>query len=144
MLSRAVAAASSSGSQAGGNGPSAHASTSHSAERTSTASRSPSSTVAGPSQTAPPNAAQAAYVATLESQLSSAREELTAAFRAQSQNAQRLLDLSEQLRQKEEMHKSGDHDLRLLKQETERCLRKERDLRDAAFEKDKVIEVCTA
>jgi len=48
------------------------------------------------------NPVRAAYTASLESQISSLRDELAAVYKTQGQNAQRLLAMNETLREKEE------------------------------------------
>lgn len=49
------------------------------------------------------NRVRAAYVASLESQITSLREELASIYKTQGQNAQRLLSMNEALREKEEL-----------------------------------------
>lgn len=87
------------------------------------------------------SAIRQSYITSLESQLSTTRDELASVYKTQSQNAQRLLVLNEQMREKEEAGKGEAIELRSLRDERERMMRRERDLRDAAGEKDKVIEV---
>lgn len=87
------------------------------------------------------NAIRQSYITSLESQLSTTRDELASVYKTQSQNAQRLLLLNEQMREKEEAGKGEAIELRSLRDERERMVRRERDLRDVAGEKDKVIEV---
>lgn len=87
------------------------------------------------------NLSRQAYIKSLESQLTTTREELSQLYKTQSQNAQRLLLLNEQMREKDENKQSETLELKTLREDRERAIRRERDLRDAAGEKDRVIEV---
>ncbi|CAO1634472.1 unnamed protein product [Sympodiomycopsis kandeliae] len=103
----------------------------------------------GPSDMQPPSlltssssdTARQAQITSLEAQLASTREELSQLYKTQSQNAQRLLLLTEQMKEKEDSKKSEAADVRSLKEQVDKYTRRERDLRDAAGEKDKVIEM---
>ena len=58
-----------------------------------------------------------AYIASLESQISSLRDEMAAVYKTQGQNAQRLLAMNETLREKEEVSRLASEDLRRTKEE---------------------------
>lgn len=68
--------------------------------------------------TAPISAAvRNAYIASLESQISSLRDEMAAVYKTQGQNAQRLLAMNETLREKEEVSRISSEDLRRAREE---------------------------
>ncbi|CAD6945268.1 unnamed protein product [Tilletia controversa] len=89
--------------------------------------------------TAPPS--NAAYVATLESQLISLREELAELYKTQGQNAQRLLVMNETLRERQDAERLSTDELRTLREERDRLVRKVQDYAEAMVEKDKSIQV---
>lgn len=83
---------------------------------------------------------QQAYVATLESQVSSLREELSSLYKTQAQNAQRLVHLTEQLHASAERYAQEHSEVIQLR--TERASR-EREREEAIQlrkEKDRNIE----
>ncbi|KAL9935419.1 hypothetical protein V8E36_005767 [Tilletia maclaganii] len=88
---------------------------------------------------APP--ANAAYVATLESQLSTLREELAELYKTQGQNAQRLLVMNETLRERQDAERLSTDELRLLREERDKLGRKAQDYAEAMLEKDRSIQV---
>ncbi|KDN48461.1 ATG16-domain-containing protein [Tilletiaria anomala UBC 951] len=88
-----------------------------------------------------PNAVQEAYVRSLEAQLSSMRDELAELYKTQSQNAQRLLVLNETLRERQDVGKASDDELRALRGEQERLQRAAQDAREALGEKDRTIQI---
>lgn len=86
------------------------------------------------------NPVQQAYVATLESQVGSLREELSSLYKTQAQNAQRLVHLTEQLHASAEKHAQEHSEVIQLR--TERASR-EREREEAIQlrrEKDRNIE----
>ncbi len=80
-----------------------------------------------------------AFIVSLESQLSSARAELAGQYKVQSQNAQRLLDLTESLRTHELAASSSAAQLQQMGTERERLQRALADGRAALAEKDRTI-----
>ena len=86
---------------------------------------------------------RAAYVTSLELQISTIRDEITAAYKTQSQNAQRLLVLTETLREGEERSRDEGEQLRGLRSEVDRLSRKVEEAREVKKEKEKAIEVGT-
>lgn len=88
-----------------------------------------------------PNPVHQAYLLSLESQLSTCRQELTSAYKSQSQATQRLLTLNEELFEKEQVKSSQLIELNRLREERERLITREKDLRDNSGEKDRVIEL---
>ncbi|KAK0551639.1 hypothetical protein OC861_000124 [Tilletia horrida] len=89
--------------------------------------------------TGPP--ANAAYVATLESQLGTLREELAELYKTQGQNAQRLLVMNETLRERQDAERLSTDELRNVREERDRLSRKAQDYAEAMVEKDKSIQV---
>ncbi|KAE8222701.1 hypothetical protein CF319_g4143 [Tilletia indica] len=89
--------------------------------------------------TAPPS--NAAYVATLESQLTSLREELAELYKTQGQNAQRLLVMNESLRERQDAERLSTDELRTLREERDKLVRKAQDYAEAMVEKDRSIQV---
>ncbi|KAG8907757.1 hypothetical protein FRB99_002256 [Tulasnella sp. 403] len=70
------------------------------------------------------NAVRNAYIASLESQISSLRDEMAAVYKTQGQNAQRLLAMNETLREKEEVSRGAADELRRAKEESVTLRRK--------------------
>ena len=83
---------------------------------------------------------RAAYVASLESQIGSLRDELASLYKTQSQNAQRLLLLTETLRDTEDRARAESEQLRSVRLELERVTRKIDDATNATKEKEKAIQ----
>ena len=86
-------------------------------------------------------AVKQAYITSLESQLQSMRDELATLYKTQSQNAQRLLVLNEQIRNKDEREREQTDETRKTNDEIMRLKRKEEDLRGVVGEKDKMIQL---
>lgn len=63
------------------------------------------------------NPVRAAYMQSLESQISSLRDELATVYKTQGQNAQRLLSMNETLREKEELSRVDTENLRKTREE---------------------------
>lgn len=86
-------------------------------------------------------AVKQAYITSLEGQLQSMRDELATLYKTQSQNAQRLLVLNEQIRNKDEREREQTDESRKTTEEMVRLKRKEEDLRGVVGEKDKMIQL---
>lgn len=82
-----------------------------------------------------------AYITSLERQLQSMRDEMATLYKTQSQNAQRLLVLNEQVRNKDEREREQSEETRKSNDELIRLKRKEEDLRGVVGEKDKMIQL---
>ncbi|KAG9025450.1 hypothetical protein FRB95_010133 [Tulasnella sp. JGI-2019a] len=98
---------------------------------------------AGPSGTGgsgEDNPVRNAYIASLESQISSLRDEMAAVYKTQGQNAQRLLAMNETLREKEEVARSGADELRRTKEEVIALRRKVDQHNDLTAEKDERLQ----
>ena len=89
--------------------------------------------------TPPANPVQEAYVKSLETQLSGMRDELATLYKTQSHNAQRLLLLNEQLRDKEGHSQTSSLELHTLREQREKLQRTATDLKESLGEKDKTI-----
>lgn len=94
----------------------------------------------GPSNL-PDNPVRVAYVASLESQITSLRDELAAVYKTQGQNAQRLLSMNETLREKEEQTRVNLEELRAVKEEVERLRRISKDHNEQIAEKNRALQV---
>lgn len=86
-------------------------------------------------------AVKQAYLVSVETQLRKARDELSALYKTQSQNAQKLINLSEQMRDKDDRERDAGEEMRRLNDEMAKVKRKEGDLRSVVGEKDKMIQV---
>ncbi|TFK57413.1 ATG16-domain-containing protein [Heliocybe sulcata] len=86
---------------------------------------------------------KAAYIASLESQISSLRDELATVYKTQGQNAQRLLAMTETLREKEEMSRLDAEDLRKTRDELAVLRRKVDQHSELMAEKERTVEVLT-
>ncbi len=84
---------------------------------------------------------RAAYVASLESQISSLREELATIYKSHGQNVQRLLAMNETLREKEELSRVDAENLRRLKEELAVLKRKVDQHAELMHEKDRTVQV---
>jgi DNA repair exonuclease SbcCD ATPase subunit len=82
-----------------------------------------------------------AYFASVESQLKTAKDELSTLYKTQSQNAQKLINLNEQMREKDDRERDTGEEVRRLNDEMTKVKRKEGDLRSVVGEKDKMIQV---
>ncbi|KZT21685.1 ATG16-domain-containing protein [Neolentinus lepideus HHB14362 ss-1] len=86
---------------------------------------------------------KAAYIASLESQISSLRDELATVYKTQGQNAQRLLAMTETLREKEELSRMDAEDLRKTREELAVLRRKVDQHNELMAEKERTVEVLT-
>lgn len=89
------------------------------------------------------SAVRNAYIASLESQISSLRDEMAAVYKTQGQNAQRLLAMNETLREKEEVSRLSSDELRRAKDDALVLRRKVEQHNDLMSEKDDRIQVRT-
>ncbi|KAG6911805.1 hypothetical protein DXG01_000052 [Tephrocybe rancida] len=87
------------------------------------------------------NPVRAAYMQSLESQISSLRDELATVYKTQGQNAQRLLSMNETLREKEEMSRIDSEGLRKSKDEITILKRKVDQHAELMAEKDRTIQI---
>ncbi|KAF8307513.1 ATG16-domain-containing protein [Clavulina sp. PMI_390] len=81
------------------------------------------------------------YISSLLSEISSLRDEVAAVYRTQSQNAQRLLSMTETLRDKEEMLRIESDQLRKAREELATLKRKIEQHDELMAEKDRGIQV---
>lgn len=88
------------------------------------------------------NPVRAAYLASLESQISSLRDELATVYKTQGQNAQRLLAMNETLREKEELARIDTEILRRAKDELAALKRRVDQHAEVMQEKDRTVQVC--
>ncbi|KAF8898507.1 ATG16-domain-containing protein [Infundibulicybe gibba] len=87
------------------------------------------------------NPVRAAYMASLESQISSLRDELATVYKTQGQNAQRLLSMNETLREKEELARIDTENLRKTREEAAVLKRKVDQHSELMLEKDRTIQI---
>lgn len=87
------------------------------------------------------NPVRAAYMASLESQISSLRDELATVYKTQGQNAQRLLAMNETLREKEEASRIETENLRKAREEVAHLRRKVDQHAELMAEKDRTAQV---
>nr|GAT47905.1 predicted protein [Mycena chlorophos] len=87
------------------------------------------------------NPVRAAYMASLESQISSLRDELATVYKTQGQNAQRLLAMNETLREKEEMSRIDSEALRKARDELAVLRRKVDQHNELMSEKDRTVQI---
>ncbi|KIK82894.1 hypothetical protein PAXRUDRAFT_707727 [Paxillus rubicundulus Ve08.2h10] len=87
------------------------------------------------------NPVRAAYMVSLESQISSLRDELASVYKTQGQNAQRLLAMNETLREKEEISRIDSENLRRTREEIERLRKKVDQHNELMTEKDRTAQV---
>ncbi|KAF8219247.1 ATG16-domain-containing protein [Tricholoma matsutake] len=87
------------------------------------------------------NPVRAAYMASLESQISSLRDELATVYKTQGQNAQRLLSMNETLREKEELSRIDSENLRKTKEEITVLRRKVDQHAELMAEKDRTVQI---
>lgn len=87
------------------------------------------------------NPVRVAYVASLETQISSLRDELANLYKTQGQNAQRLLSMNETLREKEEVSRIDSENLRKVKDEIAALRVKVGQHAELMAEKDRTIQV---
>jgi len=86
-------------------------------------------------------AVQAAYIASLESQVSSLRDEMAAVYKTQGQNAQRLLSMNETLREKEELSRIEAEALRKARDEIATLRRRVEQHDEIMLEKDRSVQI---
>lgn len=84
---------------------------------------------------------KAAYISSLESQISSLRDELATVYKTQGQNAQRLLAMTETLREKEELSRLESESLRRSRDEIQVLRRKVEQHNELMSEKDRTHQV---
>ncbi|KAK0473192.1 ATG16-domain-containing protein [Armillaria novae-zelandiae] len=99
-----------------------------------------SSTVFVPG-TSEENPVMSAYTSSLESQISSLRDEIAGAYKSQTQNTQRLLAMTETLREKEEASRIGDENLRKTRDELVVLRRKVDQHNELMAEKDRTVQI---
>ena len=87
------------------------------------------------------NPVRAAYIASLESQISSLRDELATVYKTQGQNAQRLLAMTETLREKEELSRIESENLRKVQDDAVVLGRKVEQHDELMSEKDRTAQV---
>lgn len=87
------------------------------------------------------NPVRAAYMASLESQISSLRDELATVYKTQGQNAQRLLSMNETLREKEELSRVDTENLRKTRDEVAVLRKKVEQHSELMAEKDRTAQV---
>ena len=89
------------------------------------------------------NPVRAAYTASLESQISSLRDELALVYKTQGQNAQRLLAMNETLREKEEELRIESQNYRQASDEIIVLRKKVDQHNELMSEKDRTAQVST-
>lgn len=82
-------------------------------------------------------------MASLESQISSLRDELATVYKTQGQNAQRLLSMNETLREKEELSRIDSENLRKTREDLAVFKRKVDQHAELMTEKDRTLQVST-
>jgi autophagy-related protein 16-1 len=87
------------------------------------------------------NPVRAAYIQSLESQISSLRDEVNAVYKTQGQNQQRLLAMTETLREREEMARVDGENLRKARDELTTLRRKTDQHNELMSEKDRTVQV---
>lgn len=87
------------------------------------------------------NPVRAAYITSLESQISSLRDELATVYKTQGQNAQRLLAMTETLREKEEFSRLESEQLRKSREEITALRKKVDQHNELMAEKDRTAQV---
>lgn len=87
------------------------------------------------------NPIRAAYITSLESQISSLRDELATVYKTQGQNAQRLLAMNETLREKEELSRVDSENLRKARDDIAALRKKVEQHNELMAEKDRTAQV---
>jgi len=87
------------------------------------------------------NPVRAAYIVSLESQISSLRDELASVYKTQNQNTQRLLSMTETLREKEEFSRIEAENMRRLQEEASILARKVEQHNELMAEKDRTAQI---
>ncbi|KAI0321112.1 ATG16-domain-containing protein [Amylostereum chailletii] len=106
-----------------------------------TVKQNPSSSTVFVPGTTEENPVRAAYIASLESQISSLRDELATVYKTQGQNAQRLLAMNETLREKEELSRIDSEGLRKAREDIANLKRKVDQHAELMAEKDRTAQV---
>ncbi|KAA1468619.1 ATG16-domain-containing protein [Dentipellis sp. KUC8613] len=107
----------------------------------SSVKQNPSSSTVFIPGTGEENPVRAAYIASLESQISSLRDELATVYKTQGQNAQRLLAMNETLREKEELARMDSDALRKTREEITNLRRKVDQHAEVMAEKDRTAQI---
>ncbi|PWY99317.1 autophagy protein 16, partial [Testicularia cyperi] len=89
----------------------------------------------------PGNPVHLTYIASLEQQLSTLRDEVATLYKTQGQNAQRLLLMNESLREKEHESRTLAETLSRLQAEHEKIRRQADDLGNVVGEKERSIQI---
>ncbi|KAJ3815048.1 ATG16-domain-containing protein [Lentinula lateritia] len=87
------------------------------------------------------NPVRTAYITSLESQISSMRDEMAGVYKTQGQNTQRLLAMTETLREKEELSRVDAEALRKSKDELTILRRKVDQHNEIMTEKDRTVQI---
>jgi len=87
------------------------------------------------------NPVRAAYTSSLESQISSLRDELATVYKTQGQNAQRLLAMNETLREKEELARLESENSRRSRDEVAALRKKVDQHSELMAEKDRTAQI---
>ncbi|KZT06796.1 ATG16-domain-containing protein [Laetiporus sulphureus 93-53] len=106
-----------------------------------TARPNPSSSTVFVPGTAEENPVRAAYIASLESQISSLRDELATVYKTQGQNAQRLLAMNETLREKEELARVESENFRKAREDIAALRKKVEQHNELMAEKDRTAQI---
>ncbi|PSR71331.1 hypothetical protein PHLCEN_2v12845 [Hermanssonia centrifuga] len=106
-----------------------------------TARANPSSSTVFVPGTSDDNPVRAAYITSLESQISSLRDELATVYKTQGQNAQRLLAMTETLREKEELSRIDSENLRKSRDDIVMLRRKVEQHNELMAEKDRTAQI---
>ncbi|GAA5939515.1 Atg16p [Sporobolomyces koalae] len=85
------------------------------------------------------DAVRLALIQSLEAELSTLRQDLSEQYKLQSHNSQRLLSLTDQLREAEERGREEREELRSLRHEVEGLREKQRTFRDVVADKEKQL-----
>ncbi|KAF8641133.1 hypothetical protein AX17_000775 [Amanita inopinata Kibby_2008] len=105
---------------------------------TAAKSTSGGGTIQGPFED---NLVLTAFTQSLESQISSLRDELAAVYKTHGQNAQRLLSMNETLREREEVSRVEAENLRKAKEEIASLRRKVDQHAELMAEKDRTVQI---
>src|ERR1700730_4815612 len=87
------------------------------------------------------NPVRAAYMVSLESQISILRDELATLYKTQGQNAQRLLSMNETLREKEELSRINAENARQAREELAFLRKKVEQHAELMAEKNRTAQV---
>ncbi|KAI0036651.1 ATG16-domain-containing protein [Vararia minispora EC-137] len=107
----------------------------------SSVKQNPSSSTVFVPGTSEENPVRQAYIASLESQISSLRDELATVYKTQGQNAQRLLAMNETLREKEELSRVDSEALRKAREDIANLKRKVDQHTELMEEKDRAAQL---